>query len=495
MESRKGARTVALAVVIAVAGSAAVPAAFAVPGRPAVAAAAKPAVKADDFNGDGFRDVVVAAPRATVNGKVNAGYVAVLHGSATQPLTAAKRVYHQDSPGVPGTAGADDGFGLAVTSADLDRDGYADLVAGAPGEAGDPLATSGSLTVFWGGRNGLAGSAILLEGAGPHHGIGRHLAAGDFDGDGAPDIATVEENRQLRVLSGPFGRDGSAARSSVVRDDDDHIVQDLAAGDVNGDGRTDLAALRHQGDEYDARHAVVWPGTPAGPGPGTVVKDAKGREVEGGESIALGDIDKDRYADLVIGRPVDGYDSDLGLPLANGGMITYVPGSARGPVGTRARVLNQDSTGIPGVAEADDGFGSGLSVADIDGDGYADVSTGVPGETFGGKKSAGAVVTLRGGRSGLTGTGAKVFSQDTAGMPGVAEKSDRFGSRTRLTDTNGDGRAELIVSAVGENAGAGSVWVLRAGASGVTTAKSLTFGAKTLGMPAARAALGAAFNR
>jgi hypothetical protein len=155
---------------------------------------------------------------------------------------------------------------------------------------------------------------------------------------------------------------------------------------------------------------------------------------------------------------------------------------------------------VPGVAEGEDGyggtdaFGFSLSVGDIDGDGYPDVSVGVPGEGFDGTKKAGSVVTMRGTANGLTGTGAKVFSQNTAGVPGTAESQDGFGRSARLIDANHDGRAELAVGAPGENANAGSVWVFKSTSSGVTPTGSFTFGAGTLGMVAANAKLGARFS-
>ncbi|MGE7167298.1 FG-GAP repeat protein [Staphylococcus hominis] len=134
-----------------------------------------------------------------------------------------------------------------------------------------------------------------------------------------------------------------------------------------------------------------------------------------------------------------------------------------------------------------------VSVADVNGDGYADVAAGVPGEDFDGVTEAGSVVVLRGGASGLTGTGAQAFSQDTDGVPGTAENNDLFGWSTRLLDANHDGRAELAVGATGENANAGSVWVFRSTASGITATNSFTFGAGTLGTVAAKARLGSGF--
>ncbi|GGN75393.1 hypothetical protein GCM10011579_055440 [Streptomyces albiflavescens] len=51
-------------------------------------ASAAPAKYADDFNGDGYGDLVVGAPDATVSGKTGAGAVVVLYGSASGPGTA-----------------------------------------------------------------------------------------------------------------------------------------------------------------------------------------------------------------------------------------------------------------------------------------------------------------------------------------------------------------------------------------------------------------------
>jgi hypothetical protein len=350
--------------------------------------------------------------------------------------------------------------------------------------------------VIWGGAKGLSGSGsvTLAVGDGDYDRLGRTVRAGDFDGDGDRDLVVVENYLNLRVLSGPFGRDGSAQGTARIADMDDMRLLDLAAGDINGDGVTDLAAVVNSLDEYDWRHIRYWTGTKTGlTAPGSV-KGANGYWLEGGESLDIGDVNNDGIEDIVVGRAVDGYDSDLEIPTALGGMITYVPGSRSGPVGARAKVFNQDSAGIPGVAENNDAFGESVQVADIDGDGYEDVSVGVPGEDFDGRSQAGSVVTLRGAAFGLTGTGAKSYSQDTAGVPGVAENNDRFGAAAELVDTNADGRAELIVGAPGENADAGSVWVFKSTSSGVTPTGSFTFGAGTLGTVSTRAQLGSTFD-
>jgi len=55
---------------------------------------------------------------------------------------------------VPGTSEAYDGFGTATATADLNRDGYADLVVSTPYEDTSQGADSGLVTVLWGGSGG-----------------------------------------------------------------------------------------------------------------------------------------------------------------------------------------------------------------------------------------------------------------------------------------------------------------------------------------------------
>ncbi|MFF4251810.1 VCBS repeat-containing protein [Streptomyces sp. NPDC001663] len=449
-----------------------------------------------DFNGDGYEDLATGAPYATVGGKKSAGYVAVVYGSAHGLNLASKKVFTQATSGVPGTPEAGDSFGAHLTAGDLDGDGYTDLVVPAAGEEWQQggVARHGSVTVLWGGERGLSGGTILPPTALPYT---SRITAGDFDGDGHVDLALAEG-----VRFGPFTRGGAAARTQDISvTDGDQQLLDLAAGDVDGDGITDLVSLTGPYDFDDPEDINVGHdlhylrGTRDGLAPITTLKDSRGLDIEGGESVALGDLDGDGRADVVFGRPWSANSGDAPAdPRKYGSRIGIVFGTAQGPQAGDPRMIDQDTPGVPGVGEPGDLFGADVAVGDVNGDGYADIAVGNPFEDFSGVTDAGTVAVIPGGAAGPTGAGSKVFSQNTAGVPGTAERDDRFGEAVSFLDGDHDGRSDLVVGAPGENADAGSVWGFRSNASGVTTTGSVSFGATALGTNPQLARLGGEFT-
>ncbi|MFD9650948.1 hypothetical protein [Streptomyces mirabilis] len=432
----------------------------------ALAADAAASVRAD-FDGDGYTDVAIAAPGGTVNGKAGAGYFAVVYGMAEGPNGVKRQVISQDRYGIPGTAEAGDHFGGSLTAADLDGDGFTDLVVGAPGEDIGSARDVGLQTVVWGGAGGLATATTVGQGR-------SEIRAGDFDGDGHLDLATAYQMRY-----GPFGRNGSAARTGPLVDLDVRVYA-MEAGDVDGDGTTDLVVSSGPWDSDDGGtipppRLRLLKGTENGlvAGPFIAYPDTVSAD-----SIALGDIDADGRSDVVFGRST----------AAGGGLVGVVRGTANG-FAARATLIGQNTPGVPGTGESGDRFGTDVSVGDITGDSYADVVTGVPGEDLAGRTDAGTFAVLRGGSTGLSGTRVQVFSQNTAGVPGTAENGDRFGSRTAVVG------GHVAVSAPEENSGSGAVWVFRGTASGVTATRSVSFGPRTLAAPVSGARFGAAFHR
>ncbi|WP_371670151.1 FG-GAP-like repeat-containing protein [Streptomyces sp. NBC_00289] len=450
---------------------------------PAGTASAEPAGYRGDFNGDNYLDLVIAAPTAKVGGKSGAGYVAVVYGSPSGLRTDRRQIISQATPGVPGTPETSDYFGDRLTTGDLDGDLNTDVIVGVHGEQTGSDGESGVITVLWGNDAGTTWKASNLTAPLPanRNELGWDVATGDFDGDGHLDLAAVNlASPELNIFRGPFTRNGTsvtaASRIGIDTYEQTGVNADkLVTGEVNGDGRTDLLVMGQEetstGD-YRTR-SVLYTGSATGP--------VAGKKLAGGYDAAIADVDKDGHGDIVTGNFME--KSATEPNGGTGGAITVTYGAAGG-LSTRTPVrITQDTAGVPGSAEKGDAFGWSLDAGDTNGDGYADIAVGVPQESLGSRTHAGSVVVLRGSASGLTGSGAKSFSQDTSGVPGGAESRDYFGDTVLLADNSRDGRDELTVGARGENGGAGAVWSLRGSAGGITATGAKSFSGTTLGGP------------
>lgn len=122
---------------------------------------------------------------------------------------------------------------------------------------------------------------------------------------------------------------------------------------------------------------------------------------------------------------------------------------------------------IPAVLKSGSG-GGGAPVgftppdADFNGDGYADLAVGVPGEGVAGNSNAGAVNVLYGAQNGLSSNGSQLFTQqDTPSA--VPEQDDTFGYALAAGDFDGNGCTDLAVGVPDESIGstddAGAVYV------------------------------------
>lgn len=191
--------------------------------------------------------------------------------------------------------------------------------------------------------------------------------------------------------------------------------------DVNADGIPDLpvgAPGEDVGKKRDAGRVTVLLGSADGSygrkGAVDIGQESVGQHSENGDrfgaAIATGEVTGDDYIDLIIGVP--GEDRAAG-------MVVVIQGSAKGLTGAKRTVLRQGSGGAAGAAEKGDGFGSAISVGN-------GLWVGAPGEDLGKATDAGVVTRFL--TAPLRTAGSVQYQQGARKVPGAPEKGDRFGA-------------------------------------------------------------------
>jgi len=247
--------------------------------------------------------------------------------------------------------------------------------------------------------------------------------------------------------------------------------------DFNDDGFADLA-VGAPGEDIgavtDAGALNVLYGSASGLEPSSDVffqgSGGVGGSLEAGDrfgsAVAEGDFDGDGILDLAVGAPGE----TVGAAVA-AGAVNVLMGSSGGLTG--GPLFTQSN------AEAGDQFGAALAAGDFDDDGIFDLAVGAPGEDIGATGNAGAVTVLFGSPAGLTSAGSQTLFQG-GGAGGTAETGDAFGSALASGILGGDGIADLVVGAPGEDVGAipnaGAVNLLAGSPGGLTLGAVATQG-------------------
>ena len=354
-----------------------------------------------DFNGDGFDDLVVGAFEDDSAG-TDAGAVYVFYGSATPPSTLAST---SADVVVLGNSAGDRGGVSARSVGDVNGDGYDDLLVGAYLDASSQ---EGRAFLFLGSSSpsasmsmsSISGAAMVIEGVGT--------------------------NTQLGIRVGGIG-------------------------DVNGDGYDDMAIGAWRSGSGLGAVYIFYGGTSVGGVATTATADiaVTGSTADGrlGRAVALGYVDGDAYADIVVGAMWGG---------------TGQSGSAyviRGGPSLPTSIQDTESDVVVTAATAGGHFGAAVAIVDANGDGFGDVAIGAPGVD---------TMYLFVGESSLPSTWSTVSADQVVSGP-----VGSFGEEIASLEVNGDGYEDVTVGAHQEDVGGAD-----AGSA------SIYFGAPTL--PATR---------
>ena len=401
-----------------------------------------------DVDGDAVPDVLVGA-QSVDGSSSDVGAVYVVSGASPTSGDLGTRL--AKLTGVD----TNDAAGRSVAAPDIDGDGVAEVLVGAwqvdvggVSDVGAAYLVTGSGTT----SDGSLGSAgLILIGTVSGDKAGTAVAGGDFDGDGADDIAIGApkyDDGGTNLTGAVYLFDGPGSLSGTVTlDNADHVLvgghanaevgDALAVADADGDGLDDLLVGASSLDDNSSNEGSVF--YMAGPvtGSGDIVDF--GEQIVGesssdyaGQAVAWGDLDGDGYLDGAIGAP--GY--YLGGDIDGAAYVVY--GSSSGLPGGKLGSLASE-TKLTGHVD-DENAGYSVATGDLDGDGVDDLVVGNPDgiPTISSSSQEGSVYVAYGPVSGGLTSLPQVQGVDAA---------DTFGAAVLVGDLDGDGAAELLAGA------------------------------------------------
>lgn len=417
-------------------------------------------VGAGDVNGDGFEDMLVAAPGNTSQtGKV---YLIFGRSSGLRPMT---NLSDADVAFVGEKAGDQAGMGMAAAG-DFNRDGLADIIIGAPFNGAKGYGT-GKVYVIYGRRSGwtsqmkLADADVSFVGEASMGLTGFSMAAvGDVNKDGYPDLAigshgmNTSAGKVHLILGGAASKFSKNMELSTFPSYKGEATYNYAgysiagAGDVNKDGYADFLIGAYGNSQKLSKAGKVYlilgrSGTYSANSPlsqvtsyylGQAAKDFAGFTVG-----SAGDLNRDGRGDFLIGAPGRDEAGD------GSGMV----GVVYGRTGTFSNYdLGQVNARLIGQHAGDNVGSRTANLGDIDKDGYSDILLSAHYSDIGGE-DAGAAYLIRGAAVAMSGTqsvgmaptifvGENDLDQAGWGMAGVG-------------DVDGDGFRDIVISAHGSD--------------------------------------------
>ncbi|WP_080682134.1 FG-GAP repeat domain-containing protein [Sorangium cellulosum] len=356
-----------------------------------------------DYNADGYDDVAISAYGRSPTSSAIYFYFGI----------PGARFGSEDDGIVFSPFGANDGFGISLSCAgDVDGDGYADVLVGAP--------YRDTAFVYRGSSSNRFGSDyVRIDGNSVEGMLGPYMAsAGDVNGDGFADVIVGTSERSVLIaslyLGGPDDLDApiNLELGEPVEDLGNAISFVSSAGDTNGDGFSDVVVVFHTVDRDIVRLYHGNPGRGFDSAPAIELVDPSGHTKFVSSFDAAGDINGDGFGDVIIGA------------RESNRAYIYLGGS-RGLEPTPSLTL-----------VGNESFGATVAaVGDVNGDGFDDVAVA--------DRSPKVLLYLGDGELGVEEPSAAIYGDAV---------EDRTGQRLGTPgDVNGDGYSDFFVAATEEN--------------------------------------------